>query len=206
MPKVTLPDGSVLVGGKAEEYLRAQKKAEKEAKKSGAPVKAEGPPKKKAGQTDADFLQETSLASLAAGAAGFSTVTLSHALDWDHVEEERLGNAAHRRSHGMTGASVRKDHPLFVALVDGEKKVFEVHADILKSKSALKTIEAGAQVVVQHVDEGYITRLARVQIVSADSTKAGCGGKGEGKMRPVEEHVYHNLIVAVLPSASAGGQ
>ena len=158
MPKVTLPDGKVLVGPAADAYLAAQKKAEKEAKKALEKKKVDA---LKSGDADAAWAAKADLASVKASAAmstadaaqadvlaeissGSSDYHFYHVMDadWDSDSESVNNYLQHNLGFGDNIMGLSKDAPgpkeinLFIgvrALTD--EKIKEMYDSQKRDKS-----------------------------------------------------------------------
>ena len=190
----------IVPAAEAKKLLKALKEAAKasSAASGGAePSSASSAPlAKKPGQSEISFLHETASAAVEAASkeADYTEVFAIRALNWDEEEEARLG----KKALDFAGATSRKDCPLFRGFIGEKEMAFEVHPALLKHTATMKKLFSGeANVIVHRLDEGFVSRMKRVHVCSAESTKAG-GAKGEGVLREVQEHIIRHVIVALL--------
>lgn len=206
MPIYTGPNSAFTGKIVSKEQLAELQKADKRAAKESAAAAKSTPPSasssavplatKKPGQSDAAFLQESAVAAVAAGDSTYTEVLSIRPIRWDDEEEERMGRVV-LRDAGFAGS--HKDFPLFHGFIGEKEYIFEVHPTLLKNTAAMKKLQAPEPNVIVHtVDLGYVERMERVRVITANSTAAGGGSCGEGKLTPVQRHIVHRYIEAII--------
>jgi hypothetical protein len=199
MPKVTLPDGKVLVGPAADAYLAAQKKAEKEAKKALEAAKKSGDvaaacaaaaelasTKSSSNQSSSDAFQSATLDDVRSGSHGYRFYRITSAVDAlsfngsPCVSEETLKDGFAKNHYGS------RSYETYVATVTADV-VLEVHPDNMKkngkasiniSDGCIVAVKEGEGVVHKHAVNFAMSKCSKLQNVS----------------------VKHMYICAVIPS------
>jgi hypothetical protein len=213
MPKVTLPDGSVLVGPKADEYLKAQAKAQKAAKEDAKKKVVEA---KKAGDEDAAAaavaVLEASKPCHLSNADAFQAETMKvletthrhdhhfyHVMraDWTGDEKQIRSYLSCNLAYDPKDAPSEKDIHLFAGNATyvcwnagvntcESNVILEVHPSLLKKSGKMAIdIPEGALVAVRH-ERNSAQRLAT--------------SHSYAKCKVIREvNINHSYIVAVIP-------
>lgn len=202
MPKVTLPDGKVLVGPAADAYLAAQKKAEKEAKKALEKKKVDAlksgdadaawaagaelaSAKSSSNQSSTEAFQSAALDEIRSGSHGYRFYRITSAVDAlsfngsPCVSEETLKDGFARNHYGS------RSYETYVATVTADV-VLEVHpehrkkngkATISIADGCLVAVKEGEGVVHKHAVNFAMSKCTKLQSIS----------------------VMHQYICAVIP-------
>jgi hypothetical protein len=217
MPKVTLSDGTVLVGPKADEYIQQQKKAEKEAKKNSqkkliearksgdeetaSAVAADLAAKKQSvHQSNADAFQSEIMHDINTHQRHpYTFYRISRPSDWNSDEKQVNSYIQCNLKYNLNDAPTEKDLHLYMGDADYKwynagmttitvkDKVLEVHPSLLKKNGKL-AIEIPDNCVVAVRGESNTA-----QRIAASHNYSKCQ-----VLREVD--ISHSYICAIIPT------
>jgi hypothetical protein len=224
MPKVTLPDGKVLVGPAADAYLAAQKKADKEAKKALEAAKKSGDAaaaaelasaKASAAMSAADVAQAEVLAEVRANPSAYRFYRVMPA-DWESDEE--LIASYQRINLGFEKASEApgpKDIHLFLGVrsITDEtiKKMFEADTFNTQSLEFMTAFHRKSTILEMHpsllkkngkmsvdIPEGALVAVKSERNTAQRKARVS-GAPGSTILALTDVSINHSYICAVIP-------